>query len=167
MTILGINGLSVWNPVTNALEATKSGEEVILLLHGCDGLSTDIWNMRRLHDYHTSICIHLIIKESEEKLLGGLDIELRERIISHWREGTDGFHYGIFRLADIIDCWSKDEDDLTYDDLAAAYLISLWKGAFTQRLGLCKAISEIRGSSQFYKKAEIRCSSHERGRLKV
>ena len=115
------------------------------LLHGCDELSTDIWSMRRLHDYHKSICIYLIIKESDTKLLEGLDTELSERIISHWRESTDG--YGKFRLADIIDCWSKDEGDLTYDDLSATHLISLWEEAFTQRLGLCKAITEIRGSS--------------------
>ena len=151
MTIPSVSGLSVWHPVTSALEATKSGEGVIILLHGCDGLSTDFWSMRRLHDYHTSICIHLIIKESEEKLLGGLDIELRERIISYWREGTDGFHYGKFRLTDIIDCWSKDESALTYDDLAPAHLISLWEEAFTQRLRLCKAITEIRSSSNILK----------------
>ena len=82
MKIPGLNGLSVWHPVTNTLEATKSGEEVIIPLHGCDGLSTDIWSMRRLHDYHKSICIHLIIKESDKKLLDGLDTELRERIVS-------------------------------------------------------------------------------------
>ena len=55
---------------------------MIILLHGCDGLSTDIWSMRRLHDYHKSICIHLIIKKSDKKLLDGLDNELRERIVS-------------------------------------------------------------------------------------
>ena len=151
MTIPGINGLSVWHPVTNALEAVKSGDGVIILLHGCDGLSTDIWSMRRLYDYHKSICIHLIIKASDEKLQDGLDTELSERIISHWREGTDGFYYGRFCLADIIDCWSKDEGDLTYDDLPAAHLISLWEEAFTQRLELCKAITEIRGSSKILK----------------
>ena len=151
MTIPGIDGISVWHPVTNALEAAKSGDGVIILLHGCDGFSTDIWSMRKLHVYHKPICIYLMIKESDEKLLDGLDTELRDRVISHWREGTDGFHYGRFRLADIIDCWSKDEGDLTYDDLPAARLISLWEEAFTQRVGLCKAITKIRSSSKILK----------------
>ncbi len=144
MTIPSVPYISAWDPVTKALGAIKSGEGV---MHGCDGLSTDIWSMRRLHAYHKSIWIYLIIKESHKKLLDGLGTELSERIISHWREGTDGFYYWKFRLADIIDCWSKDEGDLTYDDLLATHLISLWEEAFTQRLGLCKAIIEIRGSS--------------------
>ena len=151
LTIPGVNNLSAWHPVTKALEAVESGDAVIILLHGCDGLSTDIWSIRKLYDYHKSICIYLVIKESDEKLQDGLDNELSERVISHWREGTDGFHYGRFRLADIIDCWTKDECDLTYDDLPAAHLISLWEEAFTQRLELCKAITKIRGSSKILK----------------
>ena len=141
-----------WHPIMNAVKSIRSGEGVIILLHGCDALSTDIWSIQRLYDYHKSICIYLIIKEQDGKLLDGLDTELRERIISHWREGTDGFHYGRFRLADIIDCWSKDEGDLTDVDLPATHLISLWQEAYASRLRLCKGytkvFNELKGSSK-------------------
>ena len=131
---------TTWDPVTKALEAIESGEGVIILLHGCDALSMDMWSIRKLYDYYQSICIYLIIKESDVKLLDSLDTDLSERIISHWREGTDGFHYGKFRLADIINSWGKDEGDLTYVDLLATHLISLWEKAFARRLDLCEAI---------------------------
>ena len=74
------------------------------------------WSLR---SYHKSISIYLIIKESDKKLLVNLNTELRKPIISHRREDTDGFHYVSFCLTDIIDCWSKGDDDLTYEDLTA------------------------------------------------
>lgn len=45
--------------VTAALDTGGSGKAVILLLHGCDGLSTDIWSLRRPNEeyYHQSISI--------------------------------------------------------------------------------------------------------------
>ena len=75
-----------WKHVTANLDSVGSGTAVILLLHGCDGMTTDIWSWRRLKDHYQSLSIYLIIKESDKKLLDHIDAGLRKPIISHWRE---------------------------------------------------------------------------------
>ena len=74
----------------------------MLLLHGCDGLTTDIWSWRRPRDHYKSISIYLIIKGSDRKLLDHTDAGLREAIVPLRREGTDGFSYGRFCLSDVV-----------------------------------------------------------------
>ena len=123
-----------WKQVIATLDSVERGTAVILLLHGCDGMTTDIWSWRRLKDRYESLSIYLIVKESDKKLLDHIDASLRQPIISHWREGTDGFSYGRFYLADVVNCMNKDEDDLRYEDLLSTHLLSMWEYAFTSRL---------------------------------
>ena len=44
-----------WQEVTGTLDHVGSRIAIILLLHGCDGPTTDIWSLRRLKDHYKSI----------------------------------------------------------------------------------------------------------------
>ena len=63
-------GIRRWKHVTANLDLVGRGTAVILLLHGCDGMTTDIWSWWRLKDHYQSLSIYLIIKESDKNSSG-------------------------------------------------------------------------------------------------
>ena len=56
--------------------------------------------------------LHVVVKETGEKLLYQIEDELQIIGMAHWREGRDEFYYGRFALDNAISRWDRGDDDL-------------------------------------------------------